>query len=51
MNAFLVDKIIGSKVMNLQGETLGKIADLVVDAPYGTSSCTRSWTSGGFWRF
>jgi sporulation protein YlmC with PRC-barrel domain len=35
MNAFLVDKLIGSKVMNLQGETLGKIADLVVDVDTG----------------
>jgi sporulation protein YlmC with PRC-barrel domain len=35
MNAFLVDKIVGSKVMNLQGETLGKIADLVVDVDTG----------------
>ena len=35
MNAFLVDKIIGSKVMNLQGEPLGKIDDLVVDVDTG----------------
>ena len=35
MNAFMVDKIIGSKVMNLKGETLGKIADLVVDVDTG----------------
>ena len=35
MNAFMVDKIIGSKVMNLKGETLGKIANLVVDIDTG----------------
>ena len=35
MNAFMVDKIIGSKVMNLKGETLGKIDDLVVDVDTG----------------
>ena len=35
MNAFLVDKIIGSKVLNLKGDTLGKIADLVVDVDTG----------------
>ena len=35
MNAFMVDKVIGSKVMNLQGEPLGKIADLVVDVDTG----------------
>jgi sporulation protein YlmC with PRC-barrel domain len=35
MNAFLVDKIIGSKVLNLQGDTLGKIADLVADVDTG----------------
>ncbi len=35
MNAFMVDKIIGSRVMNLKGETLGKIEDLVVDIDTG----------------
>jgi sporulation protein YlmC with PRC-barrel domain len=35
MNAFMVDKIIGSKVINLKGETLGKIEDLVVDIDTG----------------
>ncbi len=35
VNAFLVDKIIGSKVMNLHGETLGTIEDLVVDVDSG----------------
>jgi sporulation protein YlmC with PRC-barrel domain len=35
MNAFMVEKIIGSKVMNLKGETLGKIEDLVVDIDTG----------------
>jgi sporulation protein YlmC with PRC-barrel domain len=35
MNAFTVDKIIGSKVINLKGETLGKIEDLVVDIDTG----------------
>jgi sporulation protein YlmC with PRC-barrel domain len=35
MNAFTVDKIIGSKVINLKGETLGKIEDLVVDIDMG----------------
>ena len=35
MNAFLVDRIIGSKVMNLQGDTLGTIGDLVVDVDTG----------------
>jgi sporulation protein YlmC with PRC-barrel domain len=35
MNAFMVDKIIGSKVINLKGETLGKIEDLVVDVDTG----------------
>jgi len=35
LNAFLMDKIIGSKVLNLQGETLGTIADLVVDIDTG----------------
>jgi len=35
MNAFMVDKIIGSRVINLKGETLGKIEDLVVDIDTG----------------
>ena len=35
INAFMVDKIIGSKVINLKGETLGKIEDLVVDIDTG----------------
>jgi sporulation protein YlmC with PRC-barrel domain len=36
INAFMVDKIIGSKVINVKGETLGKIGDLVVDIDTGT---------------
>jgi sporulation protein YlmC with PRC-barrel domain len=36
MNAFMVEKIIGSKVINMKGETLGKIEDLVVDIDTGT---------------
>jgi sporulation protein YlmC with PRC-barrel domain len=35
INAFMVDKIMGSKVINLKGETLGKIEDLVVDVDTG----------------
>ena len=35
MNAFMVNKVIGSKVMNLQGEALGKIDNLVVDVDTG----------------
>src|SRR5664279_3489259 len=35
INAFMVKKIIGSKVMNVKGETLGKIEDLVVDIDTG----------------
>ena len=35
MNAFMVEKIIGSKVINAKGETLGKIEDLVVDIDTG----------------
>jgi sporulation protein YlmC with PRC-barrel domain len=35
MNAFLVEKIIGSKVINLKGQTLGKIENLVVDIDTG----------------
>jgi len=36
INAFMVEKIIGSKVINPKGETLGKIEDLVVDIDTGT---------------
>ena len=35
INAFMVEKIIGSKVINLKGETLGKINNLVVDIDTG----------------
>jgi len=35
MNAFMVEKIIGSKVINLKWETLGKIEDLVLDIDTG----------------
>jgi sporulation protein YlmC with PRC-barrel domain len=35
INAFRVDKVIGSRVINLKGETLGKIEDLVVDIDTG----------------
>jgi sporulation protein YlmC with PRC-barrel domain len=35
INAFRVDKIKGSKVINLKGETLGKIEDLIVDIDTG----------------
>ena len=35
INAFMVEKIIGSKVINVKGETLGKIEDLVVDIDTG----------------
>ena len=35
INAFPVEKIIGSKVINLKGETLGKIENLVVDVDTG----------------
>jgi len=35
MNAFMVEKIIGSKVINLKGETIGKIENLVVDIDTG----------------
>ncbi len=31
----MVEKIIGSKVINMKGETLGKIEDLVVDIDTG----------------
>jgi sporulation protein YlmC with PRC-barrel domain len=35
INAFMVEKIIGSKVINLKGETLGKIENLVIDIDTG----------------
>ena len=35
INAFMVEKIIGSKVINLKGETIGKIENLVVDIDTG----------------
>jgi sporulation protein YlmC with PRC-barrel domain len=35
INAFMVEKIIGSKVINMKGEALGKIEDLVVDIDTG----------------
>ena len=35
INAFMVEKIIGSKVINLKGETLGKIENLVIDIDSG----------------
>lgn len=35
INAFMVKKIIGSKVINAKGETLGTIGDLVVDIDSG----------------
>ena len=35
INAFMVEKIIGSKVINFKGETLGKIENLVVDIDTG----------------
>jgi sporulation protein YlmC with PRC-barrel domain len=35
INAFMVEKIIGSKVINLKGETLGRIENLVVDIDTG----------------
>jgi sporulation protein YlmC with PRC-barrel domain len=34
-NAFMVKKIIGSKVINVKGETLGKVEDLVLDIDTG----------------
>jgi sporulation protein YlmC with PRC-barrel domain len=48
INAFMVEKIIGSKVINLKGETLGKIEDLVVDIDTGTMVYA-VLDSGGFW--
>jgi sporulation protein YlmC with PRC-barrel domain len=35
INAYMVEKIIGSKVINLKGETLGKIENLVIDIDTG----------------
>ena len=35
VNAFMVEKIIGSKVVNMKEETLGKIGDLIVDIDTG----------------
>ena len=35
INAFMVEKIIGAKVINVKGETLGKIENLVVDIDTG----------------
>ncbi len=35
INAFMVEKIVGSKVLNVKGETLGKIENLVVDIDSG----------------
>ena len=35
INAFMVEKIIGSKVINMKGEMLGKIGNLVVDIDTG----------------
>ena len=35
INAFMVEKIIGSKVVNMKGETLGRIGDLIVDIDTG----------------
>ncbi len=35
ISALMVEKIIGSKVINVKGETLGKIEDLVVDIDTG----------------
>ena len=48
INAFMVEKIIGSKVMNLKGETLGKIGNLVVDIDTGRIVYA-ILESGGFW--
>jgi len=35
VNAFMVEKIIGSKVINMKGDSIGKIEDLVVDIDTG----------------
>jgi sporulation protein YlmC with PRC-barrel domain len=47
-NAFTVGKIIGAKVINLKGETLGKIENLVVDIDTGRIVYA-ILDSGGFW--
>jgi sporulation protein YlmC with PRC-barrel domain len=36
VNAFMVEKIIGSKVLNMKGENLGVIKDIVVDIDTGS---------------
>ena len=36
INAFIVEKIVGSKVQNMKGEDLGTIEDIVVDIDRGT---------------
>jgi sporulation protein YlmC with PRC-barrel domain len=36
LNAFRVDKIVGSKVINLEGQSIGTINDLVIDIDTGT---------------
>ena len=48
INAFMVEKIIGSKVINLKGETIGKIENLVVDIDTG-KIVYAVLESGGFW--
>ena len=48
INAFMVEKIIGSKVINLKGETIGKIENLVVDIDTGRIVYA-VLESGGFW--
>jgi len=35
VNAFMVEKIIGSKVINMKGESIGKVENLVVDIDTG----------------
>ena len=35
INAFMVEKIIGSRVLNMKGENLGVIKDIVVDIDTG----------------
>jgi sporulation protein YlmC with PRC-barrel domain len=48
INAFMVEKIIGSKVINLKGEPLGKIDDLVLDIDTGRILYA-VLGSGGYW--
>ena len=48
INAFMVEKIIGSKVINLKGETIGKIENLVVDIDTG-KIVYAVLEFGGFW--